>query len=79
MKSRTTRLVGEIVGEYFTHFNEERFFKAIYSFPIFKNEGFYTEKSTTAKVGGLVTGWEKAFVTSSTAKDQCIGCSRNVC
>ena len=40
MKSRTTRLVGEIVGEDFTHLNEERFFKAIYSFPILKNEGF---------------------------------------
>ena len=40
---------------------------------------FYSEKSTTAKVGGSVTGWEKAFVTSNKAKEQYIGCTRNVC
>lgn len=39
---------------------------------------FYSEKSTTAKVGGSVTGWEKAFVTSSAAKGQYIDCARNV-
>lgn len=44
MKSRTARLVGEIVGEYFTHFNKERFFKTIYRFSLFKNEGFLFRK-----------------------------------
>ena len=55
------------------------FLKQYIAFPSSKMKDFYSEKSTTAKVGGLVTGWEKAFVTSNTAKDQCIGCSRNVC